>query len=342
MPSVTPERPQDFTSKNREWFGKRYDFGSSGIYFPHQPVYGFSRFKEHVLNYCRTYNILRMMEELEFTSFLDVGSAEGYFVDLVSRLFRVRAYGSDLAESGLRRMRELYGHLGATADAQFLPFRDRAFDLVLCSETLEHVADPASVIRELMRVCNKYLIITTPAARSEAALRAHFEHLDPNLIFGHFHFFTEAQMREWLPRETVFEGLGHRRMQRAYQWFYSGYEQDEVLRGLLGFIRESCPEASPETFRRYEAELGELTNPRVRWRTKLAGPHSLMLVLMLDQWLSRLRPRETAAFLTLTPCHGTPLVRRRRPVPGLLRHLLIENRVDPLRLAPILGAPAAG
>ena len=38
------------------------------------------------------------------------------------------------------------------ADAARLPFADGAFDYVICSHMLEHVVDPAAVIRELTRV----------------------------------------------------------------------------------------------------------------------------------------------------------------------------------------------
>lgn len=37
-------------------------------------------------------------------------------------------------------------------DVQQLPFRDRAFDFVICSHVLEHVRDPAAACRELVRV----------------------------------------------------------------------------------------------------------------------------------------------------------------------------------------------
>jgi ubiquinone/menaquinone biosynthesis C-methylase UbiE len=40
-------------------------------------------------------------------------------------------------------------------DAGRLPFRDGAFDFVVCSHTLEHVPDPESAISEMCRVAKR-------------------------------------------------------------------------------------------------------------------------------------------------------------------------------------------
>jgi len=50
------------------------------------------------------------------------------------------------------------------ADASALPFRDGAFDTVLCLETIEHVPDPRGVAREVARVAasDAVVLVTTP------------------------------------------------------------------------------------------------------------------------------------------------------------------------------------
>ncbi len=82
---------------------------------------------------------------------LEVGCGAGHALE---RFTGVRRTGVDLSVHMLERARLRLGRdvplVRATAD--ILPFPDAAFEAVVCTELLEHVPDPAAVIRELMRV----------------------------------------------------------------------------------------------------------------------------------------------------------------------------------------------
>jgi SAM-dependent methyltransferase len=54
------------------------------------------------------------------------------------------------------KLRAVEGDLGA------LPFPDGAFELVLCTEVLEHLPEPRRALRELGRVCTGHLLLTVP------------------------------------------------------------------------------------------------------------------------------------------------------------------------------------
>jgi SAM-dependent methyltransferase len=47
-------------------------------------------------------------------------------------------------------------------DVRALPFPDGAFDLVLCTEVLEHLERPEEALRELGRVCADHVLLTVP------------------------------------------------------------------------------------------------------------------------------------------------------------------------------------
>ena len=73
---------------------------------------------------------------------LDAGRDE---VDGVAATFAAMVEAGELSSDSL--------HAGAVqGDAVHLPFRDGAFDRVICSEVLEHIPDDLAVMRELARV----------------------------------------------------------------------------------------------------------------------------------------------------------------------------------------------
>ena len=47
-------------------------------------------------------------------------------------------------------------------DGLHLPFKNRMFDLVICSDVIEHIQDKDRLLNELTRVFKKHVLITTP------------------------------------------------------------------------------------------------------------------------------------------------------------------------------------
>ena len=107
---------------------------------------------------------------------LDVGCGTGRHASAASRFKAVTVIGSDirLDNSAETRKRlildEQYGLNGGggwgvtTSDIKNLPFNNNSFDIVICSEVLEHIHDQDAAIREVTRVLkpNGNLIISVP------------------------------------------------------------------------------------------------------------------------------------------------------------------------------------
>lgn len=97
---------------------------------------------------------------------LDLGCGEGRHVHGVQMLGGVNVVGLDLDLPSLNKAREGVAMLAADApagapagvtavlrgDAYRLPFADRAFDVVICSEVLEHLHEYERVLDEIGRV----------------------------------------------------------------------------------------------------------------------------------------------------------------------------------------------
>jgi SAM-dependent methyltransferase len=107
---------------------------------------------------------------------LDIGCGSGRHTCAAYRLPNVIVVGADLKYNDLTEAAErlkLHDRLGehgggvwslASADVTGLPFRDDCFDLVICSEVLEHIDNYLQAINEIRRVlkpgCN--LVVSVP------------------------------------------------------------------------------------------------------------------------------------------------------------------------------------
>jgi 2-polyprenyl-3-methyl-5-hydroxy-6-metoxy-1,4-benzoquinol methylase len=94
---------------------------------------------------------------------LDVGCAEGFVSHrLLDRVSTAQVVGVDVDRQALVRGRTLHGtQARVEGDGARLPFASASFDLVLCTEVLEHVAEPERVLAEVCRV-GYYCLLSVP------------------------------------------------------------------------------------------------------------------------------------------------------------------------------------
>jgi SAM-dependent methyltransferase len=141
-------------------------------------------------HYIRRTALLSELGGLEFRTMLDVGCAEGFFMDAVRRRFGAETWGVDISDAAVRRARENYGFNVAAADATRLPFADDTFDVVLSTETIEHVLDPEKMVAEMKRVARRHVIVTTPVSQSAHEHEPDFELKEE----GHVNDFDQASV----------------------------------------------------------------------------------------------------------------------------------------------------
>lgn len=94
---------------------------------------------------------------------LEVGCAGGHLSGLLAKTFpRAKINGIDVYEPAIKEAKRRFPKIKFyVADAHKLPFRDNSVEMVLTSETIEHVIDPGKMLREIRRVLkpNGYAII---------------------------------------------------------------------------------------------------------------------------------------------------------------------------------------
>ena len=156
----------NYTNETKDWLDQRFrKTDRDGIYFAHQPIYGFRRGHSEpgiIVRYIITRQIMKALAHLKFNSLLDVGGAEGYKAALARSIFNVDVRSADLSGEACRRAKEIYDIDGESIDIHKLHYHDNEFDVVLCSETLEHVVDINEATMELIRICSKAVVITVP------------------------------------------------------------------------------------------------------------------------------------------------------------------------------------
>jgi SAM-dependent methyltransferase len=107
---------------------------------------------------------------------LDIGCGSGRHTCAAYCLEGVRVVGADLSLEDLQQARQrldFHDRLGehgggawslSAADVTRLPFPDACFDLVVCSEVLEHIPDHDQAMKEIIRVLKRGrpLVVSVP------------------------------------------------------------------------------------------------------------------------------------------------------------------------------------
>ena len=88
---------------------------------------------------------------------LDIGCSSAILTAEVAKsLPYAKVTGLDSYKAAIEFARKKYPHIHfVVADAHKLPFKNKSFDLIICTETLEHVIDPLLSLKEMRRVLKK-------------------------------------------------------------------------------------------------------------------------------------------------------------------------------------------
>ncbi|MCB2227458.1 MAG: class I SAM-dependent methyltransferase [Desulfarculaceae bacterium] len=210
-------------------------------------------------------------------SLLEIGARDGYFTGLLRERFD-RITALDLEEPEI----DLPGVTTVQGDATKLQFPDESFDVVLCTEVLEHIPGVERAAAELERVARCELVLGVPY---EQDLR--FGRLvcltcgKVNPPYGHLNRFDEHRIAELFPACRVARsGLVGRASERT-NWLsdrlmalagypYGSYDQQEPCVHCGARLKRPAP---PTGWRRLAGKLGarllsleqRLSSPRPIW-----------------------------------------------------------------------------
>lgn len=108
--------------------------------------------------------VVKTIRPLNIDSVLDVGCGEGFTLGRLSKEKIGKEFeGIEYDEGAIELSRKLYPRLSIRkGDIYDLPYKNNSFDLVVCTEVLEHLENPKKAYRELVRVSRKYILLSVP------------------------------------------------------------------------------------------------------------------------------------------------------------------------------------
>jgi SAM-dependent methyltransferase len=127
---------------------------------------------------------------------LDVGCGDGRITNELAHKYNI--IGMDISREALRhvKMRKVL------AKIEQIPFQKQSFDLILCTEVIEHLHDTilCKAIREIERVSKKYIFLTVPFKENLYAGMTKCNNCGEEFhIFNHFQSFSPKRLASLFP-----------------------------------------------------------------------------------------------------------------------------------------------
>lgn len=103
-------------------------------------------------------------------SILDIGYGQGTPMSRVNKRKKIFSVGCDIYLPCLTKCKQRRTHDALVlCDARMLPFKSKSFNVVLCTQVLEHLdkQEGQNLLRAMERIARKKVVITTPTGSLE-------------------------------------------------------------------------------------------------------------------------------------------------------------------------------
>lgn len=132
----------------------------------------------------------KILRNINPESILDVGAGEGFSLSkLQEEGIGKRLEGIEYMDEAIELGKKQYPDIKIKkGDIYKLPYKNNSFDIIICTEVLEHLDRPDEALNELKRVSKKYLLLSVPnepyftiqrflRGKNIKGLGAHSEHI---------------------------------------------------------------------------------------------------------------------------------------------------------------------
>ncbi len=176
---------------------------------------------------------------------LDIGCGSGRHLAEALTIENTTVFGADILVMDLNEAKDRLDFLGKIgeyrgicqllcADIARLPFSDNFFDLVICSEVLEHIPDDRKAVSELVRVLKpgKTLVVSVPRELPEKICWALSEDYH-SVENGHIRIYKKKELIRLLEQNSLKKyGFHYAHSLHAPYWWlkcFFGVGRDDVF-----------------------------------------------------------------------------------------------------------------
>lgn len=109
-------------------------------------------------------SLVSLTKPLNPSTILDAGCGEGF---TMNKLFKSgvgkKIEGIEYSKDAITLGKKLFPDLTFKEGSAYgLPYKDNSFDLVVCTEVLEHLDQPSKALSEILRTSRKHVLISVP------------------------------------------------------------------------------------------------------------------------------------------------------------------------------------
>lgn len=159
--------------------------------------------------------ILKILSKINFDTCLDAGCAQGYLLQqIIAKFPSVKGHGCDLSplviEDNKTRFPECTFNV-VDIEKNTWP-EPKQFDVVICTEVIEHISDWKSAVQHLANMSKHYLLVTVPGGKIRAIDKkvGHYRHFSGDDLVAEIEthgFSCEPIVRQGFPVHSLYKKL---------------------------------------------------------------------------------------------------------------------------------------
>ena len=151
--------------------------------------------------------LLQVVKDLDVSTILDVGCGEGFTLQKLKNAGIGKTLeGIEYDPTAIKLGKQLHPSITIKeGDIYNLPYKNATWDLIICTEVFEHLADTKKALEELSRVTKKYCLLSVPH-EPIFMLVDYLRGKTPKSI-GHINHWSRTGFKKFVEKEFIVQAI---------------------------------------------------------------------------------------------------------------------------------------